>query len=461
MRYATVCSGIGAPEVAWGPLGWECAFQSEIEAFPSEVLAHHWPDVPNYGDMTKYKEWPEDGDIGLVCGGTPCQAFSVAGLRKGLDDPRGNLALTFLAIVGKYRPQWVVWENVFGVLSSVTDDAPDAVPPDDGVGEAGERRVVEDGYDCTETHAFACFLAGLSELGYGWGYRVLDAQFVRVDGAERAVPQRRRRVFVVGYLGDWHPAAAVLLERQSMSGHPAPRREAGEGTAVGTAKGVEERGAWCLDRAAFNQWANAQYKPQYTRELAQSMTARGPHAVGVPETAWCLQERDAKGADSDTKPGHLIPGAVAFKPSWATRGKDGAPSEVVPPLSADADKGDQDTVVAFHNRQDPDVSGDVTHPLGCKDNGMGVCIPVDMRNAGRDPDKKDKQNRQGCGVGEDGDPAPTCSTVHVPAVAFQPRIGRNGSVRGLLHEAETGGNTTANSGGTSGVSMTVRRLTPV
>lgn len=117
MKYLSVCSGIEAATVAWHPLGWEPVAFSEVEPFPCKVLAHHYPQVPNYGDMTKFKEWP-NANVDLLVGGTPCQSFSVAGLRKGLDDPRGNLMLTYLAIAAKYRPQWLVWENVPGVLSS-------------------------------------------------------------------------------------------------------------------------------------------------------------------------------------------------------------------------------------------------------------------------------------------------------------------------------------------------------
>ena len=211
MIFGSVCSGIEAASCAWHPLGWRAAFVSDIEKFPSAGLAHHYPDVPNYGDMTKFKEWP-DHAIDLLVGGTPCQSFSVAGLRKGLADPRGNLMLTYLAIADRYRPRWLVWENVPGVLSS------------------------NGGRD------FGTFLGALGQLGYGFAYRVLDAQYF-------GVPQRRRRVFVVGYLGDWRRAAAVLFERHSLSGHPAPRREAGEGIAAPTApsltasgRGVERTG---------------------------------------------------------------------------------------------------------------------------------------------------------------------------------------------------------------------------
>jgi len=188
MKYLSVCSGIEAATVAWHPLGWEAIAYSEIEKFPSEVLAHHYPNTPNVGDMTKFKEWNLESNVDLFVGGTPCQSFSVAGLRKGLDDPRGNLMLTYLAIARQYRPRWLVWENVPGVLSS------------------------NGGLD------FASLLRGMGELGYGFAYRVLDAQYF-------GVAQRRRRVFVVGYLGDWRAAAAVLFERHSLSGNSAPCRE--------------------------------------------------------------------------------------------------------------------------------------------------------------------------------------------------------------------------------------------
>jgi len=188
MKYGSVCSGVEAATVAWHPLGWEPQWFSEIEKFPSAVLQHHYPNTPNLGDMTKFKEWNDD-PIDLLVGGTPCQSFSVAGLRKGLDDPRGNLMLTYVAIAARYKPRWLVWENVPGVLSS------------------------NGGRD------FGTLLTALGEIGYGFAYRICDAQYF-------GVAQRRRRVFVVGYLGDWRRAAAVLFERDSLSGHPAPSREA-------------------------------------------------------------------------------------------------------------------------------------------------------------------------------------------------------------------------------------------
>ena len=190
MKYGSVCSGVEAATVAWDELGWKPQWFSEIEQFPSAVLDHHYPGVPNMGDMTKHKEW-NNGAIDLLVGGTPCQSFSVAGLRKGLDDPRGNLMLTYLAIAEQYRAKWLVWENVPGVLSS------------------------NGGKD------FGAFLGALGQLGYGFAYRVLDAQYF-------GVPQRRKRVFVVGCLGDWRSAAAVLFESHSLQGHSAPGREKGQ-----------------------------------------------------------------------------------------------------------------------------------------------------------------------------------------------------------------------------------------
>jgi len=197
LNYLSVCSGVEAATVAWHSLGWNPVAFSEIEPFPSAVLAHHYPHVPNLGDMTKYKEWKLNEPIDLLVGGTPCQSFSVAGLRKGMDDPRGNLALVYLGIADKFKPKWIVWENVPGVLSS------------------------KGGRD------FGSFLGALGELGYGFAYRVLDAQHF-------GVPQRRRRVFVVGCLGDWRSAAAVLFEQESLLGNPKKSRSKGQETSAFT-----------------------------------------------------------------------------------------------------------------------------------------------------------------------------------------------------------------------------------
>ena len=238
LRYLSVCSGIEAATQAWHRLGWEPVAFSEIEPFPCAVLAHHYPNVPNWGDMTKFEDWP-DADVDVLAGGTPCQSFSVAGLRRGLADPRGNLMLTYLAIAARYQPRWLVWENVPGVLSS------------------------NGGRD------FGTFLGALGELGYGFAWRVLDAQYVRTRRFGFAVPQRRRRVFLVGYLGDWRRAGAVLFDRESLSGNSPPRREAGEEVA-GTFKACARSGG-CSNSADY---AAAGYMIPVAKKAARTISAR-------------------------------------------------------------------------------------------------------------------------------------------------------------------------------------------
>lgn len=172
-------------------MGWKARLFAEIDKFPSLVLAHHYPEVKNVGDFTKITK-DDCGSIDVLVAGTPCQDFSVAGLRAGLDGARGQLTIEYARLAHRLRARWLVWENVPGVLS------------------------IDGG------RAFGTFLGLLGQLGYGIAYRILDAQYL-------GVPQRRRRVFVVGYLGDWRRSAAVLFERQSLSGDTPPRRKTGEG----------------------------------------------------------------------------------------------------------------------------------------------------------------------------------------------------------------------------------------
>lgn len=230
-----VCSGISAPAVAWQHLGWDWAFEAEIEKFPSAVLHYRRPDVPNRGDILKFQEWPHDS-IDLLVGGTPCQSFSVAGLRKGLDDPRGNLALTFIALVARYKPRWVVWENVPGVLSS-----------------GGGRD-------------FEAFIRGMAEVGYFGAWRVLDAQWF-------GVAQRRRRVFAVFCPGDWRPAAAVLFEPESLRGDSAPSREAREGFTHSLAPSLGASGR------GFSRAGETRGQDPVIPSIAGCLNSAGGHAV--------------------------------------------------------------------------------------------------------------------------------------------------------------------------------------
>ena len=215
MKFGSVCSGIEAASVAWNGLGWKASWFAEIEQFPSAVLNHHYPEVPNLGDMTKLPEKILNQEIDapdILCGGTPCQAFSVAGNRQSLDDARGNLTLTFCEIADALDtvrdiPAIIFWENVPGVLN-------------------------------TKDNAFGCFLARLagedSELkpsGKRWtnagvvfghkrtvAWRVLDAQYF-------GLAQRRKRVFVVASARERFDPAEILFEFEGLRRDIAPSRE--------------------------------------------------------------------------------------------------------------------------------------------------------------------------------------------------------------------------------------------
>ena len=343
MRFLSVCSGMEAASVAWEPLGWKAVGFSEIEPFPCAILKHRFPNTPNYGSLTEYQSWPlEPGSIDLLVGGTPCQSFSVAGLRKGLADPRGNLALVFLGLADKLRPRWIVWENVPGVLSS-----------------GGGRD-------------FGSFLGALEQLGYGWAYRVLDAQYF-------GVPQRRRRVFVVASLGGRDVAASVLLEPKSVCWHPAPRRKKGQATAADAGSGVETGSPVVIDRAAFNQGINAQYEPHIEQtDVMDSLVARGPHAVGVPF-------RKSKRACLTT-----------YNETW---------------VEADA----SNTLNNFD--------------LGDTRTTHAVVEPIPIQD-GREMEKK----QNGMGVANEGDPAYTIDTTGAQAIAIQGTIigrGENAGPQGV------------------------------
>jgi len=283
VKYLSVCSGIEAASVAWHPLGWECVGVAEIEKFPSAVLAHHYPNVPNFGDLTRYQEWPSDLAPDLIVGGTPCQSFSVAGLRAGLADPRGNLALVFLGLVDKYRPRYVVWENVPGVRSS-----------------GGGRD-------------FGAFLGALGELGYGWAYRSLDAQYF-------GLAQRRERVFVVGCLGDWRAPAAVLLESEGLRGHPAPRREARQGVAPDVGAGAGCRSyRWQNNSAGIIEDAVA---ATLRRESATTDERSVPAYTLVPALANPLTARMHKGVNTTCDEGQTMI-AHALRPEGFDASEDG------------------------------------------------------------------------------------------------------------------------------------------
>ncbi|EBB3994355.1 Dam family site-specific DNA-(adenine-N6)-methyltransferase [Salmonella enterica] len=425
MRYGSVCSGIEAASVAWESQGWQPAWFAEIEAFPSAVLAHHWPQVANLGDMTKIAAAVRTGDVAapdVLVGGTPCQAFSIAGLRNGLDDERGQLTLSYVelanAIDDKRRERGedeaiIVWENVPGVLSS-------------------------------KDNAFGCFLAGLagesSELqpaGGKWthagcvsgpqriiAWRVLDAQFF-------GVAQRRRRVFVVASSRKDFDPAAVLFELNSVRRDSPPSREAEKAVAALTARGVGTCGA------DDNQAQAGHLQPVVGALAAHSFTGG---AGGRPEGAAV---------------GHFIP--VAFG-GGNTRGC----INVAACLTAKGQRIDFDVeTFAVHGTQDPDTIRELAHTLGGNHGQENACIAFSYKDHGADATT---------------DLAPTLragnhDTSHAnggqpPAIAYAFKAGQGAKAGGIGFAEEQAPTLTSADSGTNLApaimqGIAVRRLTPI
>ncbi len=283
LTYVSLCDGIGAVHVAWNPLGWRCAWVSEIAPFPAAVVDQRWG-FKNLGDMRLIRSIYDEEAVDLVAGGTPCQSFSIAGLRKGLADPRGNLALVFLGLVDRLRPRWVLWENVPGVLSS-----------------SGGRD-------------FGAFLGALAQLGYGFAFRVLDAQFF-------GVPQRRRRVLVVGHSGGWRPAVQVLFESQSLRGDSAPRPPARQAVA----RTLTSSTGGCSGKEQQHTFIGGNGRPLNALCMAHGQ-AGAEIAMELSPTLSCNHE-----APIVASPDVSLP-AYTFQPRIGRCGR-GAPSPVVPTLT--------------------------------------------------------------------------------------------------------------------------------
>jgi DNA (cytosine-5)-methyltransferase 1 len=356
VRFGSVCSGIEAASVAWRPLGWEAAWFSEIEPFPCAMLAYHYPDVPNLGDMTTLPHRIRSGEVEapeVFCGGTPCQAFSIAGMRRSLDDARGNLSLTFVEIadavdavrVGRgERPCVVFWENVPGVLS-------------------------------TADNAFGCFLAGLAgedvplePPGSRWSnagavlgpsraiaWRVLDAQHF-------GLAQRRKRVFVVASARGGFDPTAVLLEFHGVRRDTAPRREAGK-------------------------------------------DASGSSGDGV---ARCVTTGEGKRQDWESCT------MIAHHPTHSLRGEGFDASE------DGTGRGTPLVPVAFHPTQDPISSEDgTTHAMGCGSSGGQASVAVAVAQP-LVFDTTQISSPANYSSPKSGDPChPLAAGAHPPAVALQ------------------------------------------
>lgn len=369
MRYGSVCSGIEAASIAWEPLGWQPAWFAEIEAFPSAVLATHWPDVTNLGDMTGIAAAVHAGDVeapDVLVGGTPCQAFSIAGLRNGLADKRGQLSLSYVelanAIDDKRRERGeeealIVWENVPGVLSS-------------------------------KDNAFGCFIGALagescelqpaggkwSNAGCVYGpsrivaWRVLDAQFF-------GVAQRRKRVFVVASARKEFDPAEVLFEFDSMRRDTPPRRE--PQTAVTTDTGSSAEGGSHWDNPAnphptLNQSNNIGGIGASNQGI---FAQRGAGIVGAYRMT-AFGEYSGDGAASTVK-------ARDYKDATDLAVTYSDVSRTLLSKSNDSMAEDLETY-AIHGTQDPDANHELAHTLGRNHGQENACIAFSYKDNGAD-----------------------------------------------------------------------------
>jgi DNA (cytosine-5)-methyltransferase 1 len=446
MRFLSVCSGIEAASVAWEPLGWQASGFAEIEPFPCAVLAHHYPNVPNHGDMTLLPAKIRAGEVeapDLLCGGTPCQAFSVAGLRQSLDDARGNLTLTFCEIADaidamRKQPSIVFWENVPGVLN-------------------------------TKDNAFGCFLgalAGEDDALVAPGGRWANAGFV--DGPQRAVAwrvldaqyfgvaQRRRRVFVVASArADFDPAA-VLFEFEGVRRDTAPSREAGQAVARIVAPSL----------TASNDPSRSPQSSEVTQQVAAVVAAR---MVAFGEyvddgTASAMKARDYKDATD------LVAQPIAFEPGKLKRlGYGDAEPGLSPTLRADA--GDNQLAVAQpipfdttqitspQNGSNP-KAGDPCHPLAAGAHIPAVAQPVGFTRCDHGGDAV-----------VDGTPTMRCGSNYSAHLAVAQPItaafkgGQGSGAGGIGYSEHVAPTLPASDGGNRTPTllngMAVRRLTPV
>ncbi|WP_435655006.1 DNA cytosine methyltransferase [Brucella pituitosa] len=369
LRFLSVCSGIEAASVAWSPLGWQAVAFSEIEKFPSAVLAHHYPDVPNLGDFTKI-DTSALGRVDILCGGTPCQAFSIAGARRSLEDARGNLTLAFVELAHELAAgnglRNAVWENVPGVIS-------------------------------TKDNAFGCFLAGLVGAddtllppdGHKWpnagmvagpraraAWRFLDAQYF-------GLAQRRKRVIVIADFGNGADPAAVLFERKSLSGNTPPRRSSQKSLTRDVAPSLRAQ-------------SNCSLRDDSDAYVAVSSSGDVSH---------CLNAGGMGRQDYETETMIAVAGAIckdSFTGGAGGRPEGAAAGHFIP--------------IAFDARQsDVLVYGDKAGPIDTGIPPISICAPLNTQMGLRGADTSNT-NREGVGIGEIGDPAFTLQAAHSHAV---------------------------------------------
>ncbi len=479
IKFGSVCSGIEAASVAWHPLGWEAAWLSEIEPFPCAVLKHHYPDVPNHGDMTTLPERILSGEVeapDVFCGGTPCQAFSVAGLRNSLDDARGNLSLTFVGIANAIdhvrslrsdAPGIIFWENVPGVLS-------------------------------TKDNAFGCFLAALAgeddpiiPSGEKWtnagcvygpqravAWRVLDAQYF-------GVAQRRKRVFVVASArADFDPAA-VLFEFDGVRRDTAPSREKGQNIAPCVTNGppFSRTGNERVEAEAMvvGTLLSRDYKGITTDDLTKCIVqpiSIHPHCIGrAPEagpqgkeylldgSAYCMDSRWQPQAIAFQQTADCLTAAYGTKWNGNASATNGSLFAAQPIALQDITLREKAQNGKGWNDDGTAYTVD-THAT----QGVAQPIPLDMMNIRGRPSDDGRANRIGRGYGEVGDPMFTITKANHHAVA-QPIVAMRESGLGYWMEDTIAGTLDANMGMSGHANrpavmtipqaMAVRRLTPV
>ena len=523
MRYGSICSGVEAATLAWRPLGWKAVFFAEVEPFPSAVLCHRFkatrplrpldpamadnekerktrelwrrqiaalPEdgtIPNFGDFTLIKKEDVNEDIDLLVGGTPCQDLSIAGKRLGFEGQRSVLALDFVRLCFELGVRWVVWENVPAALSSRRGE------------DFGRFVSLLCGWNVPvpESGWRKCGIVTPAPGGFGVAWRVLDSQFTRVEQFPRAIPQRRKRLFLVGYSGQWKYPAKVLFDGEMCGGDTPPRRTKRQNASAGSEGGSASTDWWDGSQKAgtLTRTSDQQFMPDKGRlqcvveqagtdflcyenhapdsriksvEVSQSIVARmgtGGNNLPLlqevprePETAigfikndaggdlqgfWnevfptmrtevtpavareeCFHVSfcDANGRRKDRPKGGLyVTEAKAGK--TVTAGGPGAETVIVEPIALDGDKmkpGERSGGSGMGVSEDGVMYTQTVKDVHAV--AYDECVPLDLRNATRDPEKHDAQNRQGVGVGEDGAPMNTVTAASVPGVGWQATV---------------------------------------
>jgi DNA (cytosine-5)-methyltransferase 1 len=451
MNYASVCSGIEAASVAWEPLGWKPVLFSEIEPFPIAVLKHHYPDVPVHGDFTTLIDDPPMCD--LLCGGTPCQAFSVAGLRQSLDDDRGNLTLSFVKLADAidhlrsthgHGPAWVLWENVPGVLN-------------------------------TKDNAFGAFLGGLCGRSApipqpegGWtGAGVVDgpsrvAAWRTLDAQHFGLAQRRKRVFVLAKGGPrrWGAADALLPLIESSQWHTAPGRETGEGTAADVVPSLTAIGRG-VERTGESRGQDPVVAVEVTHTLkgegfdaSEDGTGRGVPLVLAHGQGHAEHVRDG---DPSLTCNHEAPILVRMREGKEGGGKGPLVSEDKSLTLATAN----DQILAFRHWASVADTGlpqeDMAPALRSADsNGIAVAYPLQEVNVSRANLKG-----TGAGIGQEGDPMFTIGAAQPHGVVAFDTQQITSKVNRTRVEPGLPASTLSTHGSMhASIGMQVRRLTP-